>query len=464
MHYADEGGYLEVDDIILLEGDHTQNPPSYFEGLKSVGQSATTSEDGVDEIVVSSVKGDGNLFDDKDISINKSIDNNGNEIDTNNTNTSRYIRIKSNTNYVVSSIVWGRLSFYDKNKKFLFNSVGSEANNIYVNSQTAKYVRISFDTSSTNIQFEEGTVATSYTPHQSDKKRLLYYNNETQTWEKPILRQWDSIEKHADGKYYYHKRSEEVGLNGSENWVDRSSNYISDTQTRFSIAFNTKPCSNTVVSFICDKYRATLTIPGMTSVSENGICSNVQGSMIYVTVPKTTLAEFKTTLEANPVTVVYQLAQEKVYECTNIDLITYANETNYVVNSGVIVPKTTLKVHNNISNVVSLLQKKVSLLESNITSYMITQNRLMLASRYNADTVSFKVDVASFSDTFEYDNDLYELILNNILVGKDNYNREYIENLIRFYWMDFVISDEMHSTLFEIIEEQHNSKIVEDQE
>ena len=171
---------------------------------------------------------------------------------------------------------------------------------------------------------------------------------------------------------------------------------------------------------------------------------------------------FKAWLQANPVTVVYQLEQEKVYECTNIDLITYANETNYVVESGAIVPRTTLKVHNNISNVVSLLQKKVSLLESNITSYMITQNRLMLASRYNADTVSFKVDVASFSDTFEYDNDLYELILNNILVGKDNYNREYIENLIIFYWMDFVISDEMYSTLFEIIEEQHNPKIEEE--
>ena len=144
-------------------------------------------------------------------------------------------------------------------------------------------------------------------------------------------------------------------------------------------------------------------------------------------------------------------------------MITYANETNYVVSSGAIAPRTTLKVHNNISNVVSLLQKKVSLLESDITSYMITQNRLMLASRYNADTVSFKVDVATLRNSFEYDNDLYELILNNILVGKDNYNREYIENLIIFYWMDFVISDEMYSTLFEIIEEQHNPKIIEEE-
>ena len=94
---------------------------------------------------------------------------------------------------------------------------------------------------------------------------------------------------------------------------------------------------------------------------------------------------------------------------------------------------------------------------------MITQNRLMLASRYNADTVSFKVDVATLRNSFEYDNDLYELILNNILVGKDNYDRDYIENLIIFYWMDFIISDEMYSTLFEIIEEQHNPKIIEEE-
>ena len=107
-------------------------------------------------------------------------------------------------------------------------------------------------------------------------------------------------------------------------------------------------------------------------------------------------------------------------------------------------------------------EERLLKLESNVTSYMITQNRLMLASRYNADTVSFKVDVATLRNSFEYDNDLYELILNNILVGKDNYNREYIENLIIFYWMDFVISDEMYSTLFEIIEEQHNPKIEEE--
>ena len=345
--------------VVILGGDHTQNPPSYFEGLKSVGENT-------DEIVVSSVNSD---------------------------------------------------------------------------------------------------------ETQSDKKQLLYYNNETQAWEKPTLREWDSIEKHADGKYYYHQRSAEVVLNGSENWNnDTNSSTMSPATYRQSIqfdaidipsaAFNTKTSPNIISDLL-----PTVIFGDVYSHNHIGISISGTGSVgthIIINNNFIDVTELKQWLQANNLTVVYQLAEEKVYECTNIDLITYANETNYVVESGVLSPKTTLKVHSNISNVVSLLQKKVSLLESNMTKYMITQNRLMLASRYNADTVSFKVDVASFSDTFEYDNDLYELILNNILVGKDNYNREYIENLIRFYWMDFIISDEMYSTLFEIIEEQHNPKIEEE--
>ena len=347
--------------VVILGGDHTQNPPSYFEGLKSVGENT-------DEIVVSSVNSD---------------------------------------------------------------------------------------------------------ETQSDKKQLLYYNNETQAWEKPTLREWDSIEKHADGKYYYHQRSAEVVLNGSENWNnDTNSSTMSPATYRQSIqfdaidipsaAFNTKTSPNIISDLL-----PTVIFGDVYSHNHIGISISGTGSVgthIIINNNFIDVTELKQWLQANNLTVVYQLAEEKVYECTNIDLITYANETNYVVESGVLSPKTTLKVHSNISNVVSLLQKKVSLLESNMTKYMITQNRLMLASRYNADTVSFKVDVASFSDTFEYDNDLYELILNNILVGKDNYNREYIENLIRFYWMDFIISDEMYSTLFEIIKEQHNPKIEEEEE
>ena len=471
--------------VVLLEGDHTQNPPSYFEGLKSVGEDT-------DEIVVSSVNenlldGDNVIF--TTIGINYGVVEKigvgryryiGSSDASKNWGISfKQVKLPPNSNFSISFKKDIKKSNYER--LYIKSSSGSVILDKSVDSREFNFTTGVDDTYIFSFYCGNGTVANiefelydvciknkhsnfEYTPHKQDKKRLLYYNNETQAWEKPILREWDSIEKHANSKYYYHQRSGEVVLNGSEDWSKTSVNYDGESNITFRIPYKSNTSWTDPSVLICDLLPSVGGGNGVWNGVKEGVATD--GNSIFVCINKTKLSTqdvqgFKQWLQTNNITVVYQLAQEKVYECTNIDLITYANETNYIVESGVLSPKTTLKVHNNISNVVSLLQKKVSLLESNITSYMITQNRLMLASRYNADTVSFKVDVASFSDTFEYDNDLYELILNNILVGKDNYNREYIENLTRFYWMDFVISDEMYSTLFEIIEEQHNPKIEE---
>ena len=478
-------GIVEFD-VVILEGDHTQNPPSYFEGLKSAGEDT-------DEIVVSSVNE--NLFDEDNV-IFTTIGNNYGVVEKVGVGRYRYIgssdasknwgiafkqvKLPPNSNFSISFKKDIKKS--NDERLYIKSSSGSVILDKVVDSREFNFTTGVDDTYIFNFYCGNGTVANiefelydvciknkhsnfEYTPHQSDKKRLLFYNNETQAWEKPILREWDSIEKHANGKYYYHQRSGEVVLNGSESWYapewSTIESWISNNPNGFAyethISITGKSCDTPV---ICNKFNSK-SIPNSSSLSI-GYCVLAENYLSFATNVQRTIEQWKSELQTNPVTVVYQLAQEKVYECTNIDLITYANETNYLVESGVLSPKTTLKVHSNISNVVSLLQKKVSLLESNITSYMITQNRLMLASRYNADTVSFKVDVATLRNSFEYDNDLYELILNNILVGKDNYNREYIENLIIFYWMDFIISDEMYSTLFEIIEEQHNPKIEEE--
>ena len=101
-------------------------------------------------------------------------------------------------------------------------------------------------------------------------------------------------------------------------------------------------------------------VEGILSMNNGAIKFHVLKSKL----PTQDVAGFKTWLQTNNVTVVYQLAQEEVYECTNLDLITYQNETNLIVNSGVIQPKLELKVLSNISNVVKLLQEKVSILEN----------------------------------------------------------------------------------------------------
>lgn len=366
---------IEVSNIVILEGDHTQNPPSFFEGLKSVGQSATTSEDGVDEIVVSSVNK--NLFDDSALSLKLGA-----------SVTSDYIPFKLKHKEICYMAFNEDLSpyisinfafrFCDKNKKEIqWFGFSSNENNLLgktcENFKEVEYIQFFTNGNMTDTHTISNFVITedntklvkTYIPYQSDKKRLLYYNEETQTWEKPILREWDSIEKHSDGKYYYHQRSGEVVLNGSEDWSHPESQDGDNTILFYSRISDAKISQNYP---ICDMFNGTYLNVWDSTTDIEGILINHNKDCI-LRLNKTKLSTqdiegFKQWLQTNNVTVVYQLAQEKVYECTNIDLITYSGETNYIVESGAIVPKSILKVHNNISNVVKILQEKVSLLEN----------------------------------------------------------------------------------------------------
>ena len=218
-----------------------------------------------------------------------------------------------------------------------------------------------------------------YQPHQSNKKSLLYYNKETQTWEKPILRQWDSIEKHSDGKYYYHKRSGEVVLNGSENSWEKDSmlDLESRNTARYRVDFTGGNNSGNYVNTISNMFNF-LSDDDQYAYCQNieGICTRVGKISISITkskLPTIDVEGFKQWLQANNVTVVYQLEQEEVYECTSLDLITYANETNYIVNAGAITPRTTLKLSNSVGNVVNLLKSKISILEDLV--YKLIQNK-----------------------------------------------------------------------------------------
>ena len=434
---------------------------------------ATILGDGADEIVVSSVD-NGNMINLSNITEGKYISPKNGEIriDDNSFYCNTLIPISPNMNIVFRTTTdakqVGIFLYYDKDKQFIS---GQElVNNTYLTMpQNTKYLRLSFYN---RLHIKECLYVglgdkPVFIEYQSDKKRLLYYNNETQTWEKPVLREWDSIEKHADGKYYYHQRSGEVVLNGSESWELQSDTaWETDTHISFyyCIADMRQNFWSTESVSICDRFN-TITANNSNYTDSNEF-SSTDLYKFNIKILKSRLstqdvAGFKQWLQANNITVVYQLAQEKVYECTNIDLITYANETNYIVNCGAIVPKTTLKVHNNISNVVSLLQKKVSILESDVTSYMITQNRLMLASRYNADNVTFKVDYPSMMSEreVEIDYDLFKLIQDNIIVGPENYDVDKMLEIMDLYAMIGFITWEMWDYLYEVIDSQINPVI-----
>lgn len=386
--------------VVLLEGDHTQNPPSYFEGLKSVGQSATTSEDGVDEIVV----GSSNSYLSNNIPIVRGgkcsgdvyIFDNIVNIDNNRINFENITNVEVGKEYTLA------FDFYNKTNDNIYATHGYDiTSNVWVNHTVSansktrititftcvnKYGhRLFIGSSSVGSSYEVSNIVLSkgisYTPYQSDKKRLLYYNTETQAWEKPILRQWDSIEKHANGKYYYHQRSVEEGYTKGDESV---SDYITDMTT------TVKP-----------------------------------------------------------------LAQEKVYECTNIDLITYANETNYVVESGAIVPRTTLKVHNNISNVVSLLQKKVSLLESNVKASQEVQDMMILETDMRMLDIElalmeFVPMTLNLGGSNMLRSATYFNFLKNHIIN-ETYEKEYLENVMNKYLATGRINQDEYNELYKML-------------
>lgn len=448
--------------VVLLEGDHTQNPPNgYIEGLKSVGQSATTSEDGVDEIVVSSVNGDGNLFDKKNIHLNKFLQTNGDETSVEGWFVSDYIKV-ADTCYIkglinVASSNLARICVYTQNKTFktLLSQPLNTTLNISSFIENGDYIRITEKIEQVdNIVVCKNEISNQI--YQSDKKRLLYYNGETQTWEKPILREWDSIEKHADGKYYYHQRSGEVVLNGSENWEKVTPPYTEDANIYFCCRV-LDAVSVKRGEFVSDRFNK----EDVYNTDKEGLyIYNTSTYKLRININKSKLSTqdlqgFKQWLQANNVTVVYQLAQEKVYECTNIDLITYNGETNYIVESGVLSPRTTLKVHNNISNVVSLLQKKVSLLESNVKASQEVQDMMILET----DMRMLDIELAlmefipmtlNLGGSNMLRSATYFNFLKNHIIN-ETYEKEYLENVMNKYLATGRINQDEYNELYKML-------------
>ena len=176
MHWETvEGSHISIDDTldsymqnIEIKGNTIQNPNNLAD-IKSVGDRVEEQELYRIPIVCCSK----NLFDSKTVSINKSINDKGEEVVASDANTSDFIKVESGSHLVTSQIAWGRLSFYDKDKKFLFNAKGSSLNNLSSNTGNAKYVRLTYNISSLDVQLEYGTQATQYEPYQEHKLNIL---------------------------------------------------------------------------------------------------------------------------------------------------------------------------------------------------------------------------------------------------------------------------------------------------
>lgn len=260
---------------------------------------------------------------------------------------------------------------------------------------------------------------------------------------------------HEHDTRYYHKRCNEVVLNGSEN-IGRVTNPPESNYLRFYLV-NTSPLGLKESKPISNLFHFGNT--GSTTEEYVGIDGNgkVLISILKSKIPTQDVQGFKAWLQNNNLTVVYELLHEEVYECSPIDLQTFDGTTTLSIESGPICPKTSVSVVSDIGATLHVLKEKISNLETQIADNNTSDSVVLLQSSYSADVASlqFNISVCSESrisnDSIIYDNDIYVLIKDVILNGKDLINLEYLETIIDFYTMIGKISFEMSDYLFDLL-------------
>ena len=363
---------------VLLEGDYTQNPPPYFEGMKSVGQD-------VNKIEVLSVNT--NLFNDstyKGFVIEAKIPTTLPfvPISLSNDNITLGLFDDNYNNIKDNSLAIG---FYNEKKERLgfFSFMASITNrinslkSININYKDVKYVNMFANNLVPNIIVggvvltNSTDLVTDYIPHKTDKKDILCFNTKTQTWNNLVILRGipesvsDTIEKYNDNKWYYHKRCEEMMLSGTEDlYLIPPAEGQDAKNIRVYMKGNGKFISNSKV--ICDK------LPRDNSfVLDKNLITVDHNGQLVIGIMKSELATadiegVKKWLTDNKPKFVYQLPQKEVYECNPLFLDSYDSETTLMINSSVIAPKTEFTISSHINNIVLTNKERIQRLEGEI--------------------------------------------------------------------------------------------------
>ncbi len=385
-----DGITVNVDfDLMFLKGDYTQSPPSYFEGIASVGNG--------NEIEALSRKEDGNIFNINaipDAKANGSGDLtwtiNGNRMEATTTRTYQvnhwyHIKVAKGERYTLSAkdlkaythIYEGKVVAHTNAqykggintttiKKFSFTS-----NSEYIT------LRVTNELELGNCFVEElmltiGEDAKPYVKYEADKKTILFKDTDN-NW-KPILNFRGINENNCDiidsTKNKYTKVIKETTEKGEGNWQ------VADGSKPSTIMFlrmftDSEKCEmlNNNTNVLCDKFKSKYVY----SLDEEGIFINrtteSSNGGLYIRINQNKLetkdiAGFKKWLQNNNTTYQYKGDKDLTYECLDISTRAFRNKTMLSIDSGVIdpdisyyVPTGFLSADNSISEKVETLDK-----------------------------------------------------------------------------------------------------------
>ncbi|CEN81004.1 BppU family phage baseplate upper protein [Paraclostridium sordellii] len=365
-------GTFKLNDVIVLIDDHTQNPPNgYFEGIASVG-------DGVDEIEVLSM---GKNLCTSEIEIG-GINSLGKPYASNvDFRTKDYVKVyptlgnvsasTNNSDFVVSMILE-----YDSNFNFIsvkpIVNAQLSSNCMYVKFRGRHKTQ---ETDITNMlegvkfQLEINSTTTSFEDAKQDKKPILFKDVDG-SWKhikelRGLDTVCDTIELHSDGKYYYHQRTSKDLFTGVEDWRIAKTN---ESTIRFYLHSDSVPHIMNGGECLSDKFMNIFI--GVSDV-EGIVLGNAYRVNIEVLKSKLQTQDvegFKKWLQSNNMSVIFQLAEEKVFEVNPLFLEAFEGETMMSINSGVINAPMEFKIASSLPNLVLLNQKRIKELENQMVT------------------------------------------------------------------------------------------------
>lgn len=348
--------------IVLLEGDHTDKPISYFAGLKSAGQG--------DKIEVLSYKrGSENLASNLTFTEGKyvvSIDGGiGNNVEFKHSN--EYIEVEGGCEYLFDNIN-GQFAIYDSSKNVIptswveiqdswFKGDNYQSSFIYAMPKNAKYVRINLPISNLRPY--------SLIKTKSDKKQIPVTLRSLPNGVK------DTIEKRGN-KYVKVQRCGESVI--SPDLIQDNDSHVAEFSNVARLGCYLKAnFNNKTGDIVClsDKFNY---IADYELDKEHFYISNTgTQTNFFLFLNKSKLSGFdlngfKNYLKENPLTVVYELKTPIITELPNFNPQTYKGDNTLFINSGVIQCDASFDVCEGIRSELDVIKNKVSSLDDTTTT------------------------------------------------------------------------------------------------
>ena len=448
------GGVLEGYEIIV-EGDYTNVDIPYFEGMQSVKM----------PFLYTVGK---NLFD-GEIEEGQ-FDLNGNPSDyAGRTRSKNFIKVPKNTDLYISigganNASWTTIYFYNDKKEYtgIINTLDTNKTFNTGNNSYIKWKNNSPMSQITNIQIEQGSVATSYEPYKSN---ILTVNEDVE------LRGIGDVKDELDcltGEVT--ERIGEIVLDGSENWI----NYPNGTQENV-ISFMMNNLDNKRYGVaICDKLKIFATLVIGNGSNAEGIVSGTgdTGLTVYISKDKVTNIEtFKQWLSQNPVTVQYQLETESIKTVDLMPSGTHPSTTPYCWKNGHIQLSSSGLLP---SLEYSVVTSRAGQISQNATMIVKNDKRIfdleillaggLVNTTYQALTLQNQVETGlskvSLSSETEPDYLLYHMIMK--LIEEKAYKLDDLTEKVSVFYLYEKLSDEQFETIYSALYPFVEDEIVEE--